>query len=84
MKVSEWLNFNFFNDKVNMKTGVGDLYVKLFRKKSVNKADIALEALMSPEDIMLFFKDFEILFINKHIDNGYCTLAIGLYLPMED
>lgn len=85
MKVSEWLGFNFFSDKVNMKNGIGSLYIKLFRKKSFNKVDIALEGLMSPEDIMLFFKDFEISCINKHTDeNGYCTLSLGIYLPTED
>lgn len=76
MKVKEWYAFNFRNERVNC--NVGDVYVKVFRKKSYNNDDKIFEQLMDPVDMVNLFGEYQ-LFATGLYRDGYSALSILIY-----
>ena len=81
MTFNEWYQFNFVTNKI---MNIGDIFVKIMRKKSINSNDKMLDALMRVEDAVGMFGDYTISFISfdsqptKNLDN-YKTLSVILY-----
>lgn len=77
MKLREWIDFNFNNEQ--FRNNIGDIYVKVFRRKSYKQEDIMFVQLMKPADIIQLFGDYELLVIGKEKQNGYQTISICIY-----
>ena len=77
MKLKDWYNFNFKNEQFNCT--IGDIYVKVFRKRSYKNEDVILEQLMKPEDMVYLFGDYKIFILGKETKNDYCTLKVCIY-----
>ena len=78
MSFKEWYKFNFEDNKLFY---IGNCYVKIFRKKSFKTEDLSFKALIPIYDIVNFFGDYNIIFINYDKDNNdeYNVLCFGLY-----
>lgn len=74
MKLNDWYNFNFNNEQ--FRCDIGDVYVKVFRKKSYKNEDMIFEQLMRPSDMIHLFGDYEIFILGKDTKNDYCTLKV--------
>ena len=77
MKFKDWYKFNFCNE--DFECSIGDIYVKVFRKKSFVREDMVLEHLIKHEDAIVLFGDYELFVVNKDTQNGYCTLSVCIY-----
>lgn len=82
MTFNEWHQFNFVNNKI---MNIGDIYVKIMRKKSYHSDDKMIDALMKIDDTVKMFGDYTILsigFDSKHsekLGDYYKTLSVLLY-----
>ena len=77
MKLKDWYNFNFGNDR--FKCNIGDIYVKVFRKESYDNKDMILEQLMKPGDMVYLFGDYNMFILGKETKNDYYTLKVCIY-----
>ena len=83
----EWYKFNFVDNKI-MDT-LGDLYIKVFRKKSFTSEDKCLEGLMRIDDAVKMFGDYSLMKINYHTDRSprygsdYKALCALICMPEE-
>ena len=77
MTFKEWYAFN----KQIRAFNLGNTYVKIMRKNSLNAADEVGTVKMSLKDIELFFGDYVIVYVNEHkgmhgdhgVDLGMCN-----------
>ena len=76
MTFKEWYKFNFEDNKLFY---IRNSYVKIFRKKSFKTEDLSFKALVSIPDIVNFFGDYNIIFINYENEHGYTALCFGIY-----
>lgn len=74
MKLRDWYEFNFNNEQ--FKCHLGDVYVKVFKGKSLNTENMILEQLMNHDDMIYLFEDYELLSIGKDNKNGYSTISV--------
>lgn len=80
MTFKEWYKFNFEDNKL---FNINDAYIKVFRRKSIKSDDMSFKALVPIYDILRFFEDYNIIFINYEKENGYKALCFGLYKEEE-
>ena len=81
MKLIDWYNFNFNNKQI--KTNIGDICVKVFRKESYHTDDKIFECLLKPTDMVNLFGDYELFCIGKHTNNDYFTISVFIYKPED-
>lgn len=77
MRLIDWYNFNFDNEQ--FKCNIGDIYVKVFRKKSYDKKDMIFEQLMDPKDMIHLFGDYKMFVLGTDMKNDYCTIKVCIY-----
>ena len=84
----EWHKFNFVDNEV-MK-GLGDIYIKVFRKRSLTSNDKCLEGLMKIEDAVRMFSNYTLFKIGYHTvpardsyEFDYKVLCALIYLEEE-
>lgn len=80
MTFKEWYKFNFEDNKL---FNINDAYIKVFRRKSTKSEDMSFKTIIPIRDILCFFGDFNILFINYEKEDGYKALCFGLYKEEE-
>lgn len=78
MTFKEWYKFNFEDNNI---FNIEEVYIKVFQKKSFKTEDLSFKALIPIHDIVNFFGDYNIIFINYDKDNNdeYNVLCFGLY-----
>lgn len=64
MTFAEWHNFNFVENKIM--DSLGDIYVKVFRKKSFKHEDMSLCGLMRISDAVKLVGNLELMKVNFH------------------
>jgi hypothetical protein len=64
MTFAEWYNFNFVENKIM--DFLGDIYVKVFRKKSFKHEDMSLCGLMRISDAVKLVGNLELMKVNFH------------------
>ena len=81
----EWHKFNFVDNPVM--NNLGDIYIKVFRKRSLTSDDKCLEGLMKIEDAVRMFSNYTLFKIAYHTipardtyDFDYKVLAALIYL----
>lgn len=86
MTFLKWYTFNFVDNHIM--NNLGDMYIKIFRKKSFNTEDKCLEVLMRIDDAVSLFGNYQIMKIGMHSEshNGieYKALCALLYLSEEN
>lgn len=86
MTFLKWYTFNFIDNRIM--DNLGDMYIKIFRKKSFHTEDKCLEVLMRIDDAVNLFGNYQIMKIGMHSEsrNGveYKTLCALLYLSEEN
>ena len=60
----EWHKFNFVDNQIM--NGLGDIYIKVFRKPSFKTDDKCLEGLMHIEDAVKMFGKYPLKKVNYH------------------
>ena len=61
---NDWYTFNFVDNKVM--DHLGDMFIKVFRKKSFKTDDKCFEVLMRIDDVVRMFGHYQIIKINYH------------------
>ena len=86
MKFVDWYNFNFVENKIMDR--IDDIYVKVFRKESSQRADMVLCSLVSFEDAIKLFGDMKLMKVNFHSEHSYNLngqyKTLAALLCMED
>lgn len=77
MKFIDWYNFNFVDNKVMDR--VGDIYMKVMRKKSLLLEDKMLDTLVRVSDAVRMFGDYELMFVSIDKQNDYATICALVY-----
>lgn len=77
MKFIDWYNFNFVDNKVMDR--VGDIYMKVMRKKSSLLEDKMLDTLVRVSDAVRMFGDYELMFVSIDKQNDYATICALVY-----
>ena len=80
----EWHKFNFVDNKIM--DGLGDIYIKVFRKPSFKSEDKCLEGLIRIDDAIKMFGNCPLQKISYHISqrNGFEYKALCALLVMEE
>lgn len=86
MKFKDWYQFNFVDNKVM--DCIGDIYIKVFRKKSFASEDKCFQILMKMDDAVKMFGEYPLMKIGFHHEQRDCgdykTLSALLYLEEVD
>ena len=77
MKFIDWYNFDFVENKVM--DGIGDIYMKVMRKKSFSRSDVMLDSLMKITDAIQLFGDYNLMLIMFEEQNSYKTICALVY-----
>jgi hypothetical protein len=80
----EWYKFNFVDN--TLMDGLGDIYIKVFRKRSFKTEDKCLEGLVRIVDAVKMFGDYSLYKINYHTSyrNDFEYKALCALIFMEE
>lgn len=81
MKLRDWYKFNFENDAFS--SSIGDFYVKVLRNPSPKPDEHIFTQLMSADDMIFIFGDYDLYSIGKAEDNNYTTINVVIYKSNE-
>lgn len=81
MKLREWYKFNFENDAFS--ANIGDFYVTVLRNPSPKYDEHIFTQLMSGDDMISIFGDYNLYSIGKAEVNNYTTIKVGIYKSNE-
>ena len=81
MKLRDWYKFNFENDAFS--SSIGDFYVKVLRNPSPKPDEHIFTQLMSADDMISIFGDYNLYGIGKAEDNNYTTIKVVIYKSNE-
>ena len=84
MTFETWYKFNFVDNKIM--SGLGDMYVMVFRDDHTRKDNCALSTLICTDDAVRLFGHLQVLRIGYHIaeqPSGYEYKALCALLRME-
>ena len=77
MKFVDWYNFNFVENKIMDR--VGDIYMKVMRKKSLLLEDKMLDTLVTVADAVRMFGDYELMYVSLDKQDNYTTICAIVY-----
>lgn len=77
MKFIDWYNFNFVENKVMDR--IGDVYMKVMRKKSFLLEDKMLDTLVRISDAVCMFGDYELMSVSFDKQENYATICAIVY-----
>lgn len=77
MKFIDWYNFNFVENKVMDR--IGDIYMKVMRKKSFLHEDKMLDTLVRISDAVRMFGDYELMSVSFDKQDNYTTICALVY-----
>ena len=77
MKFIDWYNFNFVENKVMDR--IGDIYMKVMRKKSFLLEDRMLYTLVRFSDAVRMFGDYELMSVSLDKQDNYKTICAIVY-----
>lgn len=77
MKFVDWYNFNFVENKVMDR--IGDIYMKVMRKKSFLLEDEMLDTLVRVSDAVRMFGNYELMSVSLDKQNDYTTICALVY-----
>lgn len=81
MKLRDWYKFNFENDAFS--SNIGDFYVRVLRNPSPKSDEHIFTQLMSADDMISIFGDYNLYGIGKAEDNNYTTIKVVIYKSNE-
>ena len=81
MKLHDWYKFNFEND--DFSANIGDFYVRVLRNPSLKPDEHIFTQLMSADDMISIFGDYNLYGIGKEEDNNYTTIKVAIYKSNE-
>ena len=81
MKLRDWYKFNFEND--DFSANIGDFYVRVLRNPSLKPDEHIFTQLMSADDMISIFGDYNLYGIGKAEDNNYTTIKVAIYKSNE-
>ena len=77
MKFVDWYNFNFVENKVMDR--IGNIYMKVKRKKFFLSKDEMLDALVRVSDAVRMFGDYELMSVSLDTQDDYKTICAIVY-----
>lgn len=77
MKFVDWYNFNFVENKIMDR--VGNIYMKVMRKKSLLLEDKMLDTLVTVSDAVRMFGDYELMYVSLDKQDNYTTICAIVY-----
>lgn len=69
MKLRDWIEFNFNNNEFSF--NIGDVCVKVFRKRSYKFEDMIFSNVLDPIDMAHLFGEYTMFHVGKENKNHY-------------